>query len=122
MRAMPTAMSDAAAMSPSSFLTMWSETAAASSTATASTHFSRSPSGKDRPQAGVRWSGRCVSRCFRRDLNRYLRVSSLAIAAVKPPSDTGMVTGLRVTDSMPMFRLVPDFIALTSSGDKGVAA
>lgn len=52
----------------------------------------------------------------------YLIVSSLAIAKVKPASDTGMVTGLRVTDSMPMFRLVPDFIALTSSGDSGVAA
>ncbi len=54
--------------------------------------------------------------------NSYLIDSSLATAAVKPASDTGMVTGLRVTDSMPMFRLVPDFMALMRSADSGVAA
>jgi GNAT superfamily N-acetyltransferase len=53
---------------------------------------------------------------------RYLMASSLSMAAVKPASDTGLVTGLRLTDSMPMFRLVPDFIALTRSADRGVAA
>ena len=58
----------------------------------------------------------------RRQHPRYLMDSSLATAAVKPASDTGMVTGLRVTDSMPMFRLVPDFMALMRSADSGVAA
>lgn len=52
----------------------------------------------------------------------HLVAASLSIAAPKPFSETGMVTGLRVTDSIPMFSVVPDRIVLTSSADSGTAA
>ena len=67
-------------------------------------------------------SGRLVAAPEAEALRGYLIASSLSITPVKPDSETGMVTGLRVTDFMPMLRLVPAFIAVMGSGVSGTAA
>jgi hypothetical protein len=67
-------------------------------------------------------SGTLVAAPEAEALRGYLIASSLSIAPVKPDGETGMVTGLHVTDFMPMLRLVPAFIAVMSSGVSGTAA